>query len=231
MRKFPKGLIVSCQALEGNPLRNSAALARMAKAAEMGGAQAIRANGVEDIAAIREQVAIPIIGINKIKNAQGRVVITPTYASAAEVLRAGADILAIDATFAPDTLRENAGEIVRKVHTEHDVPVMADISTVEEARHAVQLGVDAVSTTLSGYMPGMPYASADRYQPDFFLLKQLLSDPKICVPIVAEGRFWKLEDVRKAFQMGVHAVVIGKAITNPMAITVYFMQACCKDGH
>ena len=51
---FPKGIIVSCQALEGNPLRDSHALSIMAKAAELGGAKAIRANGVEDITAMRK---------------------------------------------------------------------------------------------------------------------------------------------------------------------------------
>ena len=48
---FPKGLIVSSQALEGNPLRNSEYLAVMAEAAVVGGAKAIRANGVDDIRA------------------------------------------------------------------------------------------------------------------------------------------------------------------------------------
>ena len=33
---FPTGLIVSAQALEGNPFRNSEALALMAEAAELG---------------------------------------------------------------------------------------------------------------------------------------------------------------------------------------------------
>ena len=35
MRELPRGLIVSCQALEGNPLRDSGILAHLAKAAEI----------------------------------------------------------------------------------------------------------------------------------------------------------------------------------------------------
>lgn len=224
MLEFPKGLIVSCQALEGNPLRSSEALAKMARAAELGGAQAIRANGPEDIAAIRKQVSVPIIGIYKIHNEYGRVVITPTYASALEILRAGADIIAIDATFAKDSLRESVESIIRRLHEEHGVPVMADISTIDEARFATLMGADAVSTTLAGYMPGRAYAPQDRYKPDFTLLQQVLQDTDIHIPVVAEGRFWRLEDVEHAFRMGVHAMVIGKAITNPMAITAYFAQ-------
>ena len=40
---FESGLIVSSQALSGNPLKDPYILARLAKAAELGGAVAIRA--------------------------------------------------------------------------------------------------------------------------------------------------------------------------------------------
>ena len=41
--------------------------------------------------------------------------------------------------------------------------------------------------------------------------------------LVAEGRFWTPESVVKGMKLGADAVVIGKAITNPMAITKYFI--------
>ena len=68
---FPKGLIVSSQALEGNPLRNSEYLAVMAEAAVVGGAKAIRANGVDDIKEMRKRIDVPIIGIDKKKDSSG----------------------------------------------------------------------------------------------------------------------------------------------------------------
>ena len=47
-------LIVSCQALEDEPLHSSFIMGRMAKAAKEGGAVAIRAQGVEDILEIKK---------------------------------------------------------------------------------------------------------------------------------------------------------------------------------
>jgi N-acylglucosamine-6-phosphate 2-epimerase len=51
-----RGLVVACQPVVGDPLRGSAFVARMAVAAARGGAVAIRADGADDIRAIRESV-------------------------------------------------------------------------------------------------------------------------------------------------------------------------------
>lgn len=223
---FPKGLLVSCQALEGNPFRDSELLAVMAKAAELGGAKAIRANGVEDIRAIRKQVSIPIIGINKKKDSSGRTVITPDLAGVQEIIEAGADIIALDATVYPGDIREDPYELIGRIHDTFGVPVMADISTLQEACLAAEAGADAVSTTLAGYVPGALHTAEELYTPDFGLLEEILA-LKLPLTIVAEGRFWRREDVEKAFEMGIDAIVIGKAISNPMAITRYY-NACIE---
>ena len=55
------GLIVSCQAAGENPLTGADMMAKMARAAEMGGAVGIRANGPEDVRAIRAAVLLPDI--------------------------------------------------------------------------------------------------------------------------------------------------------------------------
>ena len=219
---FPRGLIVSCQALQGNPLRDSEILAHMAKAAELGGAKAIRANGVADISAMRKLLSVPIIGINKLVDDTGRTVITPTFESAKAVVDAGADIIALDATFQPSTLREDTQELIRRIHDELGKSVMADISTADEAEHACGIGADLVSTTLAGYLPGRHFEESERYVPNFALLEEILARPGVTCPVVGEGRFWRVEDMRKALKMGVHALVVSKAITNPMAITTYF---------
>ena len=39
-----------------------------------------------------------------------------------------------------------------------------------------------------------------------------------------QGRADEFENLKKAFELGADAVVIGKAITNPMAITKYFLS-------
>lgn len=219
--RFPKGLIVSCQALEGNPFRDSKLLAVMAEAAEKGGAAAIRANGVEDISEMRKRVTIPIIGIDKKKDTSGRTVITPDFLGAKRVVEAGADIIALDGTFYPSDIREDFQELVDRIHNELNVPVMADISTLEEAIRAAEVGADAISTTLAGYVPGALHSEDELYVPDFELLENILAQ-NLDLSIVAEGRFWRGEDVTRAFSMGIDAMVIGKAISNPMAITKYF---------
>ena len=218
---FPTGLIVSAQALEGNPLRSSQALSIMAEAAALGGASAIRANGVEDISAMRARISIPIIGIDKRKDSTGRTVITPDFAGAKRIHEAGADIIALDATFYPSDISEDRRELIRRIHEELGALVMADISTLEEAVAAAEMGVDAVSTTLAGYVPGALHSEDELYLPDYTLLSAIAA-AKLPCKIVAEGRIWGREDMREAFELGADAVVIGKAITNPMAITRYY---------
>ena len=43
--------------------------------------------------------------------------------------------------------------------------------------------------------------------------------------MLAEGRYWTVDDVSKAFDAGAHAVVIGSAITRPNLITKRFVDA------
>lgn len=221
MMTFPTGLIVSAQALEGNPFRNSEALALMAEAAALGGAAAIRANGVADIRAMRRRVSIPIIGIDKCKDASGRTVITPDFEGAKRIFEAGATIIALDATFYPSNITEDRPTLIKRIHEELGALVMADISTFEEAVAAAEMGADAVSTTLAGYVPGALHTAEELYIPDFTLLSQITA-AKLPCKVVAEGRIWGGENLTQAFHLGADAVVIGKAITNPMAITKYY---------
>lgn len=220
---FPKGLIVSSQALAGNPMLDTEKLVSMAEAAALGGASALRVNGSEVVASLRQRVTIPIIGINKVKDETGRTVITPTFALAKEVIDAGADIVALDATFYPSAIKEDLKTLIDRIHNETGAMVMADISTAEEAEAAAAAGADAVSTTLAGYVPGALHSADELYTPNYAIIEEI-ARKKLPVALVAEGRFWKPEDVVKAYSLGADAVVIGKAITNPMAITKYFVS-------
>jgi len=98
LKKIEKRIIVSCQALEDEPLHGRGIMVLMARAAIMGGAAAIRANGTQDIEDIKAAFDIPVIGLIK-QNMEGYpVYITPTSQDALSVLRAGADVVAIDCT-------------------------------------------------------------------------------------------------------------------------------------
>ena len=221
--KLKRGLIVSSQALDGNPLKNSESLAVMAEAAAKGGAVAIRANGFLNIMAMRKRFDIPIIGINKFQDKEGTTIITPTFESAAEVARAGCDVIAMDCTFRKSEIREDPAEIIKKIHSELGLEVMADISNLDEALYAEKIGADYISTTLAGYTKDRPYLPHEKYTPNFALIKEIL-ECGVKIPVIAEGRFWRPEDLAFALKMGVHAIVIGKSITNPMAITEYFCK-------
>jgi N-acylglucosamine-6-phosphate 2-epimerase len=212
-----RSLVVSCQALPDNPLHTPEAMALMARAAEAGGAAAIRANDPVHIAAIRGVTELPIIGIHKIGDADG-VFITPTFEAAAGVVRAGADLVAIDATLRPRPSGERLAEQIRRIHDELDVPVLADVDTADAGVAAREAGADMVATTLSGYTGGHPPE-----EPDLELVARLTA--KLDCPVVAEGRFRTPEQVRQAIDAGAHAVVVGYAITNPMDITARLVRA------
>ena len=97
---------------------------------------------------------------------------------------------------------------------------MADISTLEEGINAAKLGADIISTTLSGYTDESVNMSDE---PDFTLLEKLVNSIK--KPVFLEGRVWYPEQVKKAFELGAHSVVIGSAITRPHLITKRFVEA------
>jgi N-acylglucosamine-6-phosphate 2-epimerase len=205
------GLVVSCQASAGNPLRDAQVMGLMAVAAEQGGAVAVRANGPEDIARIRAMVSLPIIGINKIGSSDG-VFITPTAESALEVVRAGATIIALDGTMRPRPGGLTLAQQLVRVRELTDAPIMADVDSLAAGLAARAAGADVVATTLSGYTG--PEVSDE---PDIDLISLLVAE--LDCPIVAEGRIRSEGHVRAAYMAGAHAVVVGTAITNPLAIT------------
>ncbi|TDE02223.1 N-acetylmannosamine-6-phosphate 2-epimerase [Jiangella asiatica] len=216
---FPfRSIVVSCQAGADNPLHGPGPMALMARAAAAGGAAGIRANGPDDVAAISAVVDLPILGINKTGDRAG-VYITPSFESAAAVVRAGATVIALDGTPRPRPDGASLADLVAAIHDRLGVPVMADVDSLAAGRHARAAGVDLVGTTLAGYTG----ESADGDGPDLALVRELAAE--VDCPIVAEGRFWSRDDVLAGFEAGAHTVVVGTAITNPMAITRRLVEA------
>ncbi|MCW3060027.1 MAG: nanE [Capsulimonas sp.] len=212
------GLIVSCQALPGEALFGGEIMAKLAVAAERGGAVGIRANSPVDIAAIRAVTTLPIIGLYKVDVADYDVYITPTLRDAQAVADAGADMIALDATDRPHPEGTTA-EFIAAVRAATGLPVLADISTFDEGVAAQAAGAEFVSTTMSGYTPYSPQLEG----PDLELVTRLAS--ALDVPLFAEGRIHTPEQARAALDAGAFAVIVGGAITRPQQITERFARA------
>jgi N-acylglucosamine-6-phosphate 2-epimerase len=212
----PRSIVVSCQAGPDNPLHAPDAMALMARAAVAGGAKAIRANGAADIAAIRAAVEVPILGIDKVGDPRG-VFITPSADSAVAIVAAGADVVALDGTRRPRPDGRSLRDQVADIRARLDVELMADVDSLEAGIAAREAGVDLVATTLSGYTGG-PVPDG----PDVRLVAELAR--ALDCPVIAEGRYWTAEDARAGFDAGAYAIVVGTAITNPMAITRRFVE-------
>ncbi|RAW15319.1 N-acetylmannosamine-6-phosphate 2-epimerase [Paenibacillus taichungensis] len=221
LEKLHLGLIVSCQALSDEPLHGAAMMARMAAAAEEGGAAGIRANGAADVRAIKQTVSLPVIGIVKRNYPDSAVYITPTLREIDELLEAGADIIAFDATRQSRPKNHTLEQITAYLNA-NGVVSMADISILEEALYAESLGVSCVSTTLSGYTP----YSRQQEGPNLELLG--MSAQRLKIPVIAEGRISKPFQVEEALDLGAYAVVVGSAITRPQLITRQFAAVTRK---
>jgi N-acylglucosamine-6-phosphate 2-epimerase len=209
-------LIVSCQALADEPLYGSHIMARMALAAQMGGAVAIRANSPTDIRAIKQLVQLPLIGLYK--DGDEGVYITPTVRHIHEIIDAGADIVAFDATRRPRPSGETIQQQIAAIHARGKL-ALADVSTFEEAVTAQEAGVDLAAPTLSGYTDYSPPLEG----PDFALIQTMVRQLRI--PVIAEGRIRNPQEARLALEYGAVAVVVGSAITRPQLITEAFVQA------
>lgn len=216
LEQLKGGLIVSCQTQL--PLGTREVTALMAQVVVEAGAVGIRANGSENIAAVRERVSVPIIGINKQRSETSQVFITPTLESALAVISAGTDIVALDGSPSPRPTGIELCDLIDAVHARGAL-VMADISTLDEGFYAADCGADIIATTLSGYTPYSPQLE----EPDLDLVEELAK--AVDLPVIAEGRMYKPADVEQAFERGAFAVVVGRAITEPKLLTQLFAKA------
>lgn len=220
-------LVVSCQALENEPLHSPFIMSKMALAAAQGGAAAIRANSVVDIEAIKQQVALPVIGIIKRDYPGSDVFITATMKEVDELMCVSPEIIALDATSRPRPDGQPLDALVEQIRSRYPaVLLMADISTVDEAVTAQALGFDCVGTTLYGYTAETTgNALPDN---DCAFLKAVLA--ALTVPVVAEGNVDTPERAARCLALGAHTVVVGGAITRPQQITERFMAAIAAQS-
>lgn len=215
-------LVVSCQAYPGEPMRDPAIMTAVARAAVLGGAAGIRAQGLADIRSIRAATSVPLIGLVKVGSTG--VFITPTVADGVAIVDAGADIVALDGTVRDRPDGSSLKDCVDAVHSRGAL-VMADCGSVADAKASLEAGADCLGTTLAGYTGDRPRTDG----PDFALLAELvaLSD----VPVLAEGRIRTPDDAARCLELGAYAVVVGTAITHPTSITNRFVRALVGQEH
>lgn len=215
------GLIVSCQALDDEPLHSSFIMSKMALAAAQGGAVGIRANSAEDIAEIKKEVDLPIIGIIKRDYKGSDVFITATMKEIDELMAVEPEVIAVDATSNERPEGETLKEFVTKIKDKYPtLELMADCSTVEEAVYASDIGFDYIGTTLVGYTVQSKGQKIE--VDDFKIIRDILE--QVDTPVIAEGNINSPEKARRVLDLGVHTVVVGSSITRPQLITEKYVN-------
>lgn len=220
--KLKKGLIVSCQALDDEPLHSSFIMGRMALAAKMAGASGIRANTVSDIKEIKKNVDLPIIGIIKKDYDNSEIYISPTIDEIDDLVNEGVDIIATDATNMKRPKNDGLEDFYKEIRVKYpNIILMADCSTVEEAIFADKLGFDYIGTTLVGYTPQSKGDKIDA--DDFKILREIIE--KCDHPVIAEGNIDSPEKAKRVLELGAFTVVVGGAITRPQNIAKKFVDS------
>ena len=221
IKSLKNKVIVSVQAMPNEPLYKEDCMFAMMQSVVNGGASALRVAGARDVKNAKT-LGIPVIGLTKPdglpENWKEIVYITPTLKEVNELIDAGADVVAFDGTRRPRPNNCTLQEIVSRVKSANRY-AMADIATYDEAMYCAELGVDIISTTLSGYTQE---SLSDSDTPDFELLQKIVENTD--VPVILEGRIWEPSQLDKAFELGAHCVVIGSAITRPQLITKRFIE-------
>lgn len=221
LNKIKNGLVASCQALENEPLHSPFIMSKMALAAQLGGAVGIRANSVQDIQAIKKEVALPVVGIVKRDYPDSDIFITATKKEVDELIESGCEMIAMDATLRQRPHGEKLIDLVNHVKGSHPhIQLMADISTLDDALEAERLGFDCVSTTLYGYTNETN--GCKLYENDFDFIKVILNNVRI--PVIAEGNILTPEMAKRVMSFGAHSVVVGGAISRPQQITSRFVD-------
>ncbi len=208
-------LVASVQASENSPVDDPETLLKLAQASLREGVQVLRLQGETNIRTIRAATVAPIIGLIKRTYPDSQVYITATLREVNEVIDAGAEIVAMDATRRARPRGQILPELVDHAHR-RGVLVLADTDSLDSAQWAEECGVDLLSTTLAGYTEENEATQG----PDLELLRLVIKSTSI--PVLGEGRFAEPWQVEAALRIGAVGVVIGGALNDPIKTTRRF---------
>ena len=205
-------LFVSCQQYKNEEYYTAKFIQSMAFAAKLGGAKGLRIEGAENIIFVKKKIDLPVIGLIKKKMKGKERYICPDIESIDKILETNCEFIAIDFTLRDNCNKYYYTKVTKLIHEKSDCKIVADISTIKEAKLAIENGADFVSTTLCGYTN----KTKDRKLPDLNLIQQISKEG--IRNLIAEGGYSNHSHYIRALELGAKIIVIGTAITRPHLI-------------
>lgn len=220
------GLIVSCQTQKDEPIYTEDMVVKMAECAKWAGAKGLRLNSPEQIRQVKEVFPdLPVIGLFKVWHDDTDVFITPTMKEVDAIVDAGAEIIALDCTAQTTHEGTIAWDLLPQVRAKYpDHLIFADVSNLEEAKHASQWA-EIVAPTLYGYTK----ETANIEGANFRMVAEMCREMKDEACVIMEGHLYTPEDAMKCIYVGCHSVVVGSAITRPHYVAKRFVD--CLSGY
>ena len=144
-------MIISCQAVEGEPLyvEEKSIMYLMARAAKQAGTPAIRTSSIRDVVAIKEETELPVIGLVKIQYPGYEEYITPTMKEVDDLTAAGADVVALDCTLRKRGDGTTDNEFIAQIKEKYPDIIVADSKNFDGSKEIVEVFISLTPAILS----------------------------------------------------------------------------------